>query len=105
MHPITDLPRLLVEYIPRVAASLGTELPDLSQVADVLDATPKFAIRATGDIIEARVNLKVHYDFEFDVPPTGFPPPLAFQMPARGAARRSWCAATSAPSGRQSSSS
>ena len=43
VQPMTDLPRLLVEYIPRVAASLSTELPDLSQVADVLDATPNFA--------------------------------------------------------------
>jgi hypothetical protein len=79
VQPITDLPRLLVEYIPRVAASLGTELPDLSQVADVLDATPKFEIRTTGDIIEARARLKVRYDqFEYDVPPAGFPQPLAF---------------------------
>jgi superfamily II DNA or RNA helicase len=88
VQPITDLPRLLVEYIPRVAASLSTELPDLSQVADVLDATPKFSLRATGDIVGARVGLKVKYDeFEYDVPPSGFPQPLAFQTPARGAAR------------------
>jgi superfamily II DNA or RNA helicase len=88
VQPITDLPRLLVEYIPRVAASLGTELPDLSQVADVMDATPRFTIRATGDIIEARARLKVQYDqFEYDVPPAGFPQPLAFQAPARGGAR------------------
>jgi superfamily II DNA or RNA helicase len=88
VQPMTDLPRLLVEYIPRVAASLSTELPDLSQVADVLDATPKFELRATGDIVEARLRLRVGYDqFEYDVPPAGFPQPLAFQSPARGATR------------------
>jgi superfamily II DNA or RNA helicase len=88
VQPMTDLPRLLVEYIPRVAASLSTELPDLSQVADVLDATANFALRATGDIVGARVHMKVSYDqFEYDVPPAGFPQPLAFQQPARGAAR------------------
>ncbi len=88
VQPMTDLPRLLVEYIPRVAASLGTELPDLSQVADVLDATPKFSIRTTGDIVEARARLRVSYDqFEHEVPPAGFPQPLAFEAPVRGATR------------------
>ena len=88
VQPISDLPKLLVEYIPRVAASLGTELPDLSQVADVLDAQPKFSLRASGDIVGARVALKVAYDqFEHDVPPSGFPQPLAFRSPARGATR------------------
>ena len=88
VHPITDLPRLLVEYVPRVAASLGTHLPDLSQVADVMDATARFDLKATGDIIEARVGLRVHYDqFEYDVPPSGFPQPLAFETGARGATR------------------
>jgi superfamily II DNA or RNA helicase len=88
VQPMSDLPRLLVEYIPRVAASLSTELPDLSQVADVLDAAPRFTLRGSGDIVEARVRLKVGYDqFEYDVPPSGFPQPLAFQTPARGAAR------------------
>jgi superfamily II DNA or RNA helicase len=88
VQPMSDLPRLLVEYIPRVAASLSTELPDLSQVADVLDATPSFELRASGDIVEARVRLRVRYEqFDYDVPPSGFPQPLAFQAPARGAAR------------------
>jgi superfamily II DNA or RNA helicase len=88
VHPIQDLPRLLTEYIPKVAASLGTELPDLSSVADVLDAPPHFQIRAIGDIIEARVKLRVDYQGnEYDVPATGFPSPLAFLAPDRGATR------------------
>jgi superfamily II DNA or RNA helicase len=88
VHPLQDLPRLLIEYIPKVAASLGTELPDLSSVADVLDAPPHFQLRATGDIIEARVKLRVDYQgSEYDVPASGFPSPLAFQGPDRGATR------------------
>jgi superfamily II DNA or RNA helicase len=88
VHPIQDLPRMLTDYIPKVAASLGTELPDLSSVADVLDAPAHFQIRALGDIIEARVKLRVDYQgSEYDVPPTGFPSPLAFQEPTRGATR------------------
>ena len=88
VHPMQDLPRLLVEYVPKVAASLGTELPDLSSVADVLDAAPHFEIRANGDIVEAQVKLRVHYDQEsYDVPPADFPSPLAFHPPSRGATR------------------
>ena len=88
VHPMAELPQLLVDYIPRVAASLGTALPELDQVADVLDASPRFELRASGDIVEARARIKVHYDdFEYEVPPTGLPQPLAFQEPARGASR------------------
>ena len=89
VQPMTDLPRLLVEYMPRVAASLGTELPDLSQVADVLDATPEVL-----DPRDRRHHRSARAaegatttQFEFDVPPAGFPQPLAFQTPERGAAR------------------
>ncbi|HEX7477539.1 MAG TPA: SNF2-related protein [Polyangiales bacterium] len=88
VHPIQDLPRLLTEYIPKVATSLGTDLPDLSSVADVVDAAPHLQLRATGDIVEARVKLRVDYQgAEYDVPPSGFPSPLAFQQPERGALR------------------
>merc|ERR1711916_97483 len=88
VHPMQDLPRLLVEYVPKVAASLGTELPDLSTVADVLDAPPHFEIRADGDIVEARVKLRVFYEKEcYEVPPNECPSPLAFQPPGRGATR------------------
>jgi superfamily II DNA or RNA helicase len=88
VHPITDLPRLLVEYVPRVAASLATQLPDLSQVADVLDATPKFSLRALGDIVEARAKLRVRYDeCEYDVPASGLPAPLAFETSPQNTGR------------------
>ncbi len=83
-----DLPELLGESIPRVAALLGAELPDLSSVADLVDQKPRFELKANGDIIDARVRLYVRYeDQEFDVPPDEFPSPLAFLPPKKGKAR------------------
>jgi superfamily II DNA or RNA helicase len=87
VYPMTELPNLLVDYIPRVAASLGTSLPDLNSVVDVLDFEPKFQLRATGDIVEARVRLKVLYrNYEYEVPLRGLPAPLSFEQ-VEGAAR------------------
>jgi superfamily II DNA or RNA helicase len=83
-----DLPELLGESIPRVAALLGADLPDLSSVADLVDQKPRFELKANGDIIDARVRLYVRYeDQEFDVPPDDFPSPLAFLPPKHGKGR------------------
>ncbi|MBW2158925.1 MAG: DEAD/DEAH box helicase [Deltaproteobacteria bacterium] len=83
-----DLPELLGESIPRVAALLGAELPDLSSVADLVDQKPRFELKANGDLIDARVRLYVRYeDQEFDVPPDDFPSPLAFLPPKSGKGR------------------
>jgi superfamily II DNA or RNA helicase len=83
-----DLPELLGESIPRVAALLGADLPDLSSVADLVDQKPLFELKANCDIIDARVRLYVRYeDQEFDVPPDDFPSPLAFLPPKRGEGR------------------
>ena len=88
VQSLEELPALLGEYIPRVAASLGAELPDLSSVADLVDAQPRFELKANGDIVDARVQLVVQYeDQEFDVPPDDFPSPLAFLPPKNGNAR------------------
>ncbi|MFW6050486.1 MAG: SNF2-related protein [Myxococcota bacterium] len=88
VHPQDDLPRLLMDFIPKVAASLGAELPDLSSVADLTDEKPQLQLRANGDIVEARVRLKVAYgDQEFDIPPTRFPSPLAVLPPAKKGGR------------------
>ncbi len=82
VESLEALPALLSEYIPRIAASLGAELPDLSSVADLVDAKPHFELKANGDIIDARVRLLVRYeDQEFEVPPDDFPSPLAFLPP------------------------
>jgi len=83
-----DLPALLGEYIPRISASLGADLPDLSSVADLVDQKPRFELKANGDIIDARVRLYVRYENqEFEVPPDDFPSPLAFLPPKRGESR------------------
>jgi superfamily II DNA or RNA helicase len=88
VESLEQLPVLLSEYIPRIAASLGAELPDLSSVADVVDAKPHFELKANGDIIDAQVRLLVRYeDQEFEVPPDDFPSPLAFLPPKDGDAR------------------
>jgi superfamily II DNA or RNA helicase len=88
VHPQDDLPRLLMEFIPRVAASLGADLPDLSSVADLTDERPQLQLKANGDIVEARVKLKVVYgDQEFDIPPNRLPSPLAVLPPARRGGR------------------
>ena len=88
VHPIEDMPQLVSEYVPRVCAALGVELPDLGQVADLVDESPLLSIRCEGDIVEARARLSVVYDGEdFEVSPDSFPSPLAFLPPARSGGR------------------
>src|SRR5690606_22689555 len=80
--PDSELPVLLTDFIPRAANSLGAPLPELSSVADVVDASPRFELRADGDIVGATVSLAVYYDDErFPIPTVGIAPPLAF-LPA-----------------------
>jgi len=86
--PIAELPRLLSDIIPRAAALLGARLPDLAQVADLVDATPSIALKVDGDIVDAVARLKVSYDDqEFPIPVDGFPSPLAFLPPTRPGGR------------------
>jgi len=81
-YPSVELPALLMEFIPRIAHLLGAELPDLSQVADLVDERPHIQLRLDGDIVGARATLSVLYDAEeFDIPPVGFASPLAFLPP------------------------
>ncbi len=80
--PDSELPVLLTDFIPKVANSLGADLPELESVADVVDAQPRFELRADGDIVTANVRLRARYhDESFDVPTVGIAPPLAF-LPA-----------------------
>jgi superfamily II DNA or RNA helicase len=96
--PINELPRLLGELLPKLAALLNAELPDLAQVADIVDAAPRFRLQTDGDILEARVKLQVRYadgpmgapttsEHLFPVPPVGLPAPLAVLPPKEGGAR------------------
>ncbi len=79
VHPVADLPHVLTEFLPRVASSLSAALPDLESVADVIDVTPQFVLRAAGDLVEARARIGVSYKGNtFEVPPRDLPPPLSF---------------------------
>jgi superfamily II DNA or RNA helicase len=81
--PDSELPVLLTDFIPKVANSLGADLPELESIADVVDAQPRFELRGDGDIVSASVKLRALYDDEdFQVPTAGIAPPLAF-LPAR----------------------
>ena len=74
---IDDLPVLIAQGLPRVALEIGAELPDLSQVADVVDVHPTFRLRAGGALTEAHVSLRAAYDdVEIDVRADGMTPPV-----------------------------
>jgi superfamily II DNA or RNA helicase len=82
-EPIEALPQLIAQGLPRVALEVGAELPDLSQVADVVDLVPTFRMRAGGSLIEARVALRAAYeDVEMDVRADGMTPPVIVKPPA-----------------------
>jgi superfamily II DNA or RNA helicase len=87
---IDNLPSLLAQGLPRVALEVGAELPDLSQVADVVDIKPTFRLRAGGALTEARVSLRAAYDdVEIDVRADGMTPPVLVKAPTdRRAASR-----------------
>ena len=79
---IDNLPVLIAQGLPRVALEVGAELPDLSQVADVLDVPPTFRLRAGGSLTEARVSLRADYaDVEIDVRADGMTPPVLVKAP------------------------
>jgi hypothetical protein len=56
-EPVDRLPDLIMQGLPKVAAEVGAELPELSQVADVVDLVPTFRLAAGGNLIEAQVSL------------------------------------------------
>jgi superfamily II DNA or RNA helicase len=79
---IDNLPSLIAQGLPRVALEVGAELPDLSQVADVVDMPPTFRLRAGGTLTEARVSLRAAYeDTEIDVRADGMTPPVIVKPP------------------------
>ena len=77
-HPIAEIGRLLGDVVPRVALSLGAPLPDINAIVDIIDATPTFILRATGDLVNVYATLKASYgELELEIPPVELPPPLA----------------------------
>jgi len=47
-EPVERLPDLVMQGLPKVALEMGAELPELSQVADVVDLVPTFRVAREG---------------------------------------------------------
>jgi superfamily II DNA or RNA helicase len=87
-EPASELIRIITQGLPKVAFEVGAELPDLSQVADVIDLEPTFRMRASGLLTEARVALRAAYgDIEIEVRADGISPPVLILPPQEGQKR------------------
>jgi len=84
-EPVSELITLITSDLPRVALDSGADLPDLSQVADVVDIAPEFIFRAGGGLTEAEASLRARYgELEIEVRADGISPPVIFLPPEEG---------------------
>ncbi len=91
-EPVERLPDLIMSGLPKVALEVGAELPELSQVADVVDLVPTFRVAAGGSLVEAQISLRAAYeDFEIDVRADGMTVPVIVKPPEPGSAKRAKC--------------
>jgi superfamily II DNA or RNA helicase len=91
-EPVDRLPDLIMQGLPRVALEVGAELPELSQVADVVDLEPTFRVAAGGTLTDAQVSLRAAYeDFEIDVRADGMTVPVIVKPPEAGSTKRAKC--------------
>ncbi|HVY49589.1 MAG TPA: SNF2-related protein [Minicystis sp.] len=87
-EPMRELPRVIMQGLPKVALEVGAELPDLGQIAEVIDLVPTFRMRAGGSLIEAHISLFAAYgDHEIQVRADGITPPVIIQPPEEGMKR------------------
>jgi superfamily II DNA or RNA helicase len=87
-EPAAELISVITNDLPRVALEMGAQLPELSQVADVIDITPSFIFRAGGSIAEANATLSAKYgNLEIEVRADGISPPIIVQAPEEGQKR------------------
>lgn len=87
-EPSSELVSMITFGLPRVASEVGAQLPDLSQVADVIDLEPNFHVRAGGSLTEAQVELRASYgDREVEVRADGISPPIMILPPKEGEKR------------------
>ena len=90
-EPMSELARVIMQGLPKIALEVGAELPDLGQIADVVDLTPTFRMRAGGSLVEANVSLVAIYGTEeIAVRADGITPPVIIQPPDEGM-RRARC--------------
>ena len=72
-----------MQGLPKVALEVGAELPELSQVADVVDLVPTFRVAAGGSLTDAQVSLRAAYeDVEIGVRADGMTVPVIVKPPA-----------------------
>ncbi len=90
-EPMNQLARIVMQEMPRIAFEVGAELPELSQVVDLIDMPPVFRLRAGGSLVAASVQLYAAYGAqEVQVRADGISLPLLFQ-PGSDGARRPRC--------------
>jgi hypothetical protein len=83
-EPLDRLPALIAQGLPRIALEMGADLPELSQVADVVDLEPTFRLRAGGTLTEARASLRAAYgETEVEVRGDGMSIPVIVTAPER----------------------
>ncbi len=87
-EPASELIALIAQGLPKLSLELGAPLPDLSQVADVVDIPPQFRMRASGSLVGAEVSLRTAYgDLEVEVRADGISPPIIVRPPEPGQTR------------------
>jgi superfamily II DNA or RNA helicase len=87
-EPSSELVTMITYGLPRVASEIGAPLPDLSQVADVVDLEPTFRMKAGGSLTEVEVTLTAAYgDLEVEVRADGLSPPIMILPPQEGQKR------------------
>jgi superfamily II DNA or RNA helicase len=87
-EPSSELVSMITFGLPRVASEVGAQLPDLSQVADVIDLEPTFHVQAGGSLTDAQVELRASYgDREVEVRADGISPPIMILPPKEGEKR------------------
>jgi superfamily II DNA or RNA helicase len=87
-EPMRELPQVIMQGLPKITLEVGADLPDLGQIADVVDLTPTFRMRAGGSLAEAHVSLFAAYgDEEVAVRADGMSLPLLIQPPEEGMKR------------------
>jgi superfamily II DNA or RNA helicase len=87
-EPASELINLITYGLPKVALEIGAELPELSQVADVIDLEPQFRMRAGGSLTQVEVALRAAYGSrEVEVRADGISPPIMIVPPEEGQKR------------------
>lgn len=87
-EPMSELGRVVAQGLPKIALEVGAELPDLGQIADVIDLIPTFRMRAGGSLMEAHIQLFAAYgEEELQVRADGMTPPVIIKPPEEGMKR------------------